>query len=110
MDYDLNVIGGRTAGINAAKAAHKRAIVEQENFAGTCCAPEGSLHCWNYCAEKFVIATRCKPARPAPRRGVGQGQRCIDSLERATKASGCCRRGDFRQPGELTKKGLNRAT
>jgi hypothetical protein len=110
MEYDLNVIGDRSAGINAAKAAHKRTIVEQENFAGTGCAREGCLHCWNYCAEKFVIATGCKPARPAPRRGVGQRQRCIDSLERATKASGCCGRGDFRQPGELTQKGLNRAT
>lgn len=40
MDYDLIVIGGGTAGLNAAKAAHKLgaklAIVEQESFAGTC--------------------------------------------------------------------------
>ena len=40
MDYELIVIGGGTAGINAAKAAHKLgaklAIVEQESFAGTC--------------------------------------------------------------------------
>lgn len=40
MDYDLIVIGGGTAGINAAKAAHKLGaklvIVEQESFAGTC--------------------------------------------------------------------------
>ncbi len=40
MDYDLIVIGGGTAGLNAAKAGHhlgaKLAIVEQESFAGTC--------------------------------------------------------------------------
>jgi len=40
MDFDLIVIGGGTAGINAAKAAHnlgaKIAIVEEESFAGTC--------------------------------------------------------------------------
>jgi pyruvate/2-oxoglutarate dehydrogenase complex dihydrolipoamide dehydrogenase (E3) component len=40
MDYDLIVIGGGTAGLNAAKAAHKLgvklAIVEAESFAGTC--------------------------------------------------------------------------
>ena len=40
MDYDLIVIGGGTAGMNAAKAAHqlgaKIAIVEAEIFAGTC--------------------------------------------------------------------------
>ena len=40
MDYELIVIGGGTAGINAAKAAlklgAKLAIVEEENFAGTC--------------------------------------------------------------------------
>ena len=40
MDYDLIVIGGGTAGINAAKAAQKLgaklAIVEQESFSGTC--------------------------------------------------------------------------
>ena len=40
MDYDLIVIGGGTAGMNAAKAAHslgaKTAIVEEESFAGTC--------------------------------------------------------------------------
>jgi glutathione reductase (NADPH) len=42
MDYDLIVIGGGTAGINAAKAAVKlgarTAIVEEESFAGTCLA------------------------------------------------------------------------
>lgn len=42
MDYDLIVIGGGTAGINAAKAAIKlgarTAIVEEESFAGTCLA------------------------------------------------------------------------
>lgn len=42
MQYDLIVIGGGTAGINAAKAAVKLgarvAIVEQESFAGTCLA------------------------------------------------------------------------
>jgi glutathione reductase (NADPH) len=40
MDYDLIIIGGGTAGINAAKAAHKLgvriAIAEEESFAGTC--------------------------------------------------------------------------
>ncbi len=40
MDYDLLVIGGGTAGLNAAKAAlqlgAKLAIVEKESFAGTC--------------------------------------------------------------------------
>jgi len=40
MDYDLIVIGGGTAGMNAAKAAHKLgakiAVVEEDNFAGTC--------------------------------------------------------------------------
>lgn len=40
MDYDLIVIGGGTAGLNAAKAAHnlgaKLAIVEEESFADTC--------------------------------------------------------------------------
>jgi pyruvate/2-oxoglutarate dehydrogenase complex dihydrolipoamide dehydrogenase (E3) component len=40
MDYDLLAIGGGTAGLNAAKAAHqlgaKLAIVEEESFAGTC--------------------------------------------------------------------------
>lgn len=39
MDLDLIVIGGGTAGINAAKEAHKLgaklAIVEEEGFAGT---------------------------------------------------------------------------
>lgn len=42
MDFDLIVIGGGTAGINAAKAAvgmgARAAIVEQESFAGTCLA------------------------------------------------------------------------
>lgn len=42
MDFDLIVIGGGTAGINAAKEAHKLgaklAIVEAESFAGTCLA------------------------------------------------------------------------
>ena len=42
MDYDLIVIGGGTAGINAAITAHKLgaklAIVEEESFAGTCLA------------------------------------------------------------------------
>ena len=42
MDFDLIVIGGGTAGINAAKEAHKlgakMAIVEAESFAGTCLA------------------------------------------------------------------------
>jgi glutathione reductase (NADPH) len=40
MDYDLIVIGGGTAGINAAKAAvglgGRIAIIEEESFAGTC--------------------------------------------------------------------------
>ena len=40
MEYDLIVIGGGTAGLNAAKAARnlsaKLAIVEEESFAGTC--------------------------------------------------------------------------
>ena len=40
MDYDLIIIGGGTAGINAAKAAHKLGakivIVEADGFAGTC--------------------------------------------------------------------------
>jgi glutathione reductase (NADPH) len=40
MDYDLIVIGGGTAGLNAMKTAHalgaKIAIVEEESFAGTC--------------------------------------------------------------------------
>jgi pyruvate/2-oxoglutarate dehydrogenase complex dihydrolipoamide dehydrogenase (E3) component len=40
MDYDLIVIGGGTAGMNAMKTAHalgaKIAVVEEENFAGTC--------------------------------------------------------------------------
>jgi pyruvate/2-oxoglutarate dehydrogenase complex dihydrolipoamide dehydrogenase (E3) component len=40
MDYDLIVIGGGTAGLNAAKTAHnlgaKIAIVEEETFAGIC--------------------------------------------------------------------------
>ena len=39
MDYDLIVIGGGTAGMNAMKAAHalgaKIAIVEEQTFAGT---------------------------------------------------------------------------
>ena len=42
MDYDLIVIGGGTAGINAAKAAAKLgaklAVVEEDGFAGTCLA------------------------------------------------------------------------
>ena len=42
MDLDLIVIGGGTAGINAAKEAHKLgaklAIVEAESFTGTCLA------------------------------------------------------------------------
>jgi pyruvate/2-oxoglutarate dehydrogenase complex dihydrolipoamide dehydrogenase (E3) component len=42
MDFDLIVLGGGTAGINAAKEAHrlgaKLAIVEEESFAGTCLA------------------------------------------------------------------------
>jgi pyruvate/2-oxoglutarate dehydrogenase complex dihydrolipoamide dehydrogenase (E3) component len=40
MDFDLIVIGGGTAGLSAMKAAHalgaKVAIVEEEDFAGTC--------------------------------------------------------------------------
>jgi len=40
MDYDLIVIGGGTAGMNAMKAAHalgaKIVIVEEQTFAGTC--------------------------------------------------------------------------
>ena len=40
MDYELIVIGGGTAGMSAAKAAHnlgaKLAIAEEESFAGTC--------------------------------------------------------------------------
>ncbi len=40
MDYDLIIIGGGTAGLNAAKAAVKlnarTAIVEENSFAGTC--------------------------------------------------------------------------
>ena len=40
MDFDVIVIGGGTAGANAAKAAVKLgarvAIVEEESFAGTC--------------------------------------------------------------------------
>ena len=40
MDYNLIVIGGGTAGMNAMKAAHalgaKTAIVEEETYAGTC--------------------------------------------------------------------------
>ena len=40
MDYDLIVIGGGTAGMNAMKAAHaigaKIAIIEEQTFAGTC--------------------------------------------------------------------------
>jgi len=42
MDYDLIVIGGGTAGMNALKAAHalgaRSAIVEENTFAGTCLA------------------------------------------------------------------------
>lgn len=42
MDYDLIVIGGGTAGVNAAKAAIKLApkvaVIEEESFAGTCLA------------------------------------------------------------------------
>ncbi len=42
MDYDLIVIGGGTAGVNAAKTAaglsRRVAIVEEESFAGTCLA------------------------------------------------------------------------
>jgi dihydrolipoamide dehydrogenase len=40
MNLDLMIIGGGTAGLNAAKEAHKLgakiAIVEAESFAGTC--------------------------------------------------------------------------
>ena len=40
MDFDLIVIGGGTAGLNAMKTAHglgaKIAIVEAQDFAGTC--------------------------------------------------------------------------
>ncbi len=40
MDYDLIVVGGGTAGMNALKEAvklgAKAAIVEEEDFAGTC--------------------------------------------------------------------------
>jgi glutathione reductase (NADPH) len=40
MDYDLIIIGGGTAGLNAAKAAvkldAKTAIIEEASFAGTC--------------------------------------------------------------------------
>lgn len=40
MDYDLIIIGGGTAGLNAAKAAAKlgakTAIIEEGSFAGTC--------------------------------------------------------------------------
>ena len=40
MDYDLIVIGGGTAGMNALKAAvnlgAKTAVIEEESFAGTC--------------------------------------------------------------------------
>jgi glutathione reductase (NADPH) len=40
MDYDLIVIGGGTAGINATKTAvnlgAKVAVVEEDGFAGTC--------------------------------------------------------------------------
>lgn len=42
MDYDLIVLGGGTAGSNAAKAAAKMgakvAIVDEDGFAGTCLA------------------------------------------------------------------------
>lgn len=42
MDYDLIVLGGGTAGSNAAKAAVKMgakvAIVDEDGFAGTCLA------------------------------------------------------------------------
>jgi glutathione reductase (NADPH) len=42
MDFDLIVIGGGTAGVNAAKAGVKIsprvAIIEEESFAGTCLA------------------------------------------------------------------------
>ncbi|HWH79686.1 MAG TPA: hypothetical protein VNT76_20040 [Candidatus Binatus sp.] len=40
MDYDLIVIGGKTAGINALKTMRKLgakiAIVEENNFAAAC--------------------------------------------------------------------------
>lgn len=40
MDFDLIIIGGGSAGLNAAKAAHKLgariAVVEEKSFAGTC--------------------------------------------------------------------------
>jgi len=40
MDYDLIIIGGGTAGMNAMKTAHKMrakvAIAEQDDFAGLC--------------------------------------------------------------------------
>ena len=40
MDFDLVVIGGGTAGMNAMKTAHalgaEMAIIEEEDFAGTC--------------------------------------------------------------------------
>jgi pyruvate/2-oxoglutarate dehydrogenase complex dihydrolipoamide dehydrogenase (E3) component len=40
MDYELLVIGGGTAGSNAAKAAAglgaRTALVEEDGFAGTC--------------------------------------------------------------------------
>jgi dihydrolipoamide dehydrogenase len=40
MDYDLIVIGGGTAGMNALKTAVKLganiAVVEENSFAGTC--------------------------------------------------------------------------
>ena len=40
MDYDLIVVGGGTAGMNAVKAAVKLgakiAVVEEEDFAGVC--------------------------------------------------------------------------
>jgi len=42
MDYDLIVIGGGTAGMNALKTAvklgAKTAVVEEQSFAGTCLA------------------------------------------------------------------------
>lgn len=40
MDFDLVVVGGGTAGVNAAKAGvasgARVALVEEEGFAGTC--------------------------------------------------------------------------